>query len=836
MRLCFVVHGLPPAERGGVEQCTVALADELARRGHTVEVFAPTRRESLPDLALRRERRGGWHVTWLNLLTAPTDPASELDPPGVAEAFARFLEAERPDVVHVQHVLRLGLGILDAAAEHGAPLVYTAHDWYPLTDFFALLRPDLTRYAAVPTPAEEARADLARSILNLEPALGAYHLGVPPAWLDGEVRTRFEATLDADPVAAGFHENEWSEALERREAMATRRRAAFARVDTFVSPSAFLAGWLERGFEGLDRAPRVVHRPNGIHTARLARVPAVDAGADRLRLGFVGSLTKHKGVHLLLDAWAQLGDAERERLTLTVHGDSTDRVYVERIAKRAQELGAVYAGAFDADDLAGVLEGIDVLVVPSIWYENFPTVLREAYAAGRIAVASDLGALPESVNDGVDGLLFRPDDAQDLARVLRRLLDEEGLVARLLAGVPKVADVGDQVDGLEVLYDESVAAREAPTDPGGGLAHLTALGARYRELEALPTRELLARATGGIADLARLLGVEDDPNVLLVRGVGEASRALEELRDRRTESGYLARLVDERDRRARWLDERLDGVERETQWLRTDRDNLANAVEFHERSTKELEKERDWLRQVQSDFEREREWLQAQTESLGEERDWLASKQAELARERERLTTTLHETRTAAEKEREWRDSMVADMERERDWLRSEMRSREEERRWLASLISEKEEALTYVWQLVEGRDSDLARLRGEIEACEEVATQLLAAFGTDDAPTEGAADPPDETIGGGKLERLLGGLYDHGRALLEQLGQLRDAQTAARAELDWRRGEMEGARLALARRTVSWLRFFTGVGKRVHGWEPLGGPVDGQRDEGGSA
>ncbi|QDU84399.1 Mannosylfructose-phosphate synthase [Planctomycetes bacterium Pla163] len=857
MRVCFVVHGLPPVERGGVEQCTVALADELARRGHAVEVFAPTRRADLPDRALRRERRGAWHVTWVNLESSPGDPETALEPRGVAEAFARFLDAERPDVVHVQHLLRLGLGPLAAAAEFGAPLVYTAHDWFALTDSFALLRPDLTRFEAAPTPEEEARCDLARSILNAVESLGDYHLGVPAAWLDEPVRARVAATLAGDEEGAGFHENEWTEARARRERMASRRRAAFGAVDAFVSPSAYLAGWLEEAFVtgaqsdtqdpsngGRTRPPRVVHQPNGIDTRRLDDVPAVpvhSAGAatERVRLGFVGSLTKHKGVHLLLDAYAQLSDATRERLPLVIHGDSTDRAYVARIADRARELGVEYAGAFDGDRLPEVLAGIDCLVVPSIWYENFPTVLREAFAAGRIAVASDLGALPESVRDGVDGLLYAPDDADDLARVLRRLVEEEGLLARLLEGRPRVRTIETQVDELEALYGELLVGREAPVDPGGGLAHLAELGRRYRELEALPTRDLLASCTSRIADLAGVLGLDAarSPIERLAFGLGESSRSLEELRDRRDESGYLGQLLDERERRARWLDERLSGIERERDWLRDDRENLAQAVEFHETSTQALEKERDWLRQMQSDFERERNWLlskqsdfQREREYLlskqsdfQTERDWLKRKTAELDEERARLDATLHETRTAAEQERAWRDSMLSEIERERDWLRSEIRSREEERTWLANLVSDKEETLTYVWGLVEGKDSDLARLRSEIESCERVAAEVLVAFGH--APVE--LEPDVEVEGGGKLERMLGGLFDHGHALLAQLEALRDSQARAHAELHWRRGEMDGARLALARRTVSWLAYFAGFAKRVAAWE-LPGSGDG--------
>lgn len=845
--MCFVVHGLPPVERGGVEQCTVALADELARRGHAVEVFAPTRRADLPDRALRRERRGGWHVTWINMESAPGDPESALEPRGVAEAFGRFLEAERPDVVHVQHVLRLGLGPLTVAAEHGVPLVYTAHDWYALTDSFALLRPDLTRFDSAPTPEEEACCDLARSILNTVESLGDYHLGVPAAWLDEPLRARVEATLAGDVANAGFHSDEWTVARARRERMAIRRREAFGAVDVFVSPSAYLASWLEDAFvtgaqasgggdaqrsagAGVDSGavkpvqhPRVVHQPNGIDTQRLLDVPPVApfpvaGAAGRVRLGFVGSLTKHKGVHLLLDAYAKLSDGTRERLPLVIHGDSTDRVYVERIAQRARELGAEYAGAFDGERLPEVLAGIDCLVVPSIWYENFPTVLREAFAAGRIAVASDLGALPESVRDGVDGLLFAPDDANDLARVLRRLVEEEGLVAQLVAGRPAVRTIGAQVDELELLYGELLGVRAASADPGGGLAHLQELGQRYRELDALPTRDLLASCTSRIAELASVLGIDGktSPVELLARGLGESSRSLEELRDRRDESGYLGQLLDERERRARWLDERLSGIEQERDWLRDDRQNLEQAVEFHETSTQALEKERDWLRQMQGDFERERSWLLDKQSDFQRERDWLKRKTTELDEERARLDATLHETRSAAEQERAWRDSMLSEIERERDWLRSEIRSREEERTWLADLVSDKEETLTYVWGLVEGKDSDLARLRTEIDACEQMAGEVLVAFGH--APVEVDSEVPVE--GGGKLERMLGGLYDQGHALLTQLGELRDSQTRAQGELDWRRGEMDGARLALARRTVTWLTYFTGLGKRVGAWE----------------
>jgi glycosyltransferase involved in cell wall biosynthesis len=822
MRSCFVVHGLPPAERGGVEQCTVALCDELAARGHVIEVFAPHVDRALPDRSLRRERRGRWHATFVNALGAAKDPEEALAPPGMRAAFARFLAAERPQVVHVQHLLRLGVELLHEPRAIGAPLVHTAHDWYALSDRFALLAPDLSRYAAAPSAEDEARADLAQSLLNRLPELGDYHLGVPPAWLPPDVAQRVALTLRGDPVAAGFHPDEWRLAVERRERMAALRRAAFANVDVFVSPSRFLAQWLEDAFRSDAGAPRVVHQPNGVDTRRLAPLARSGvgrgAGSGTLRLGFVGGLTKHKGAHLLLEAWARLGDRERERLPLVIHGDSSDRAYVERVRARARELGAVCAGAFENTDLERVLASIDVLVVPSLWYENFPTVIREAFAAGRPVVASDLGALPESVRDGVDGLLFRPDDADDLARVLRRLLTEDGLVERLARGAPRVLTIGEQADAVERLHAELVAQRPRARLPGGDLVHLAELGERWLVFEALPTRELLSRALAGLGALGRELGFRDvDAAELVAEGLGESSRTLDELRDRREETGYLARLTEEREKRAAWLDERLSGVEEERTWLRGERDELERSLRFHEESTHAVEKERDWLRRLQQDLEKERDWLAKTTVDLEKERNWLAQTTQELGREREILATDLSQTRTAFEREREWRDTMLREIERERDWLRSETTSRDEERKWLRQLVSEKEEALTYVWRLVEGKDSDLVRVRGEIEECERIAKQLLETFGR-------ASPAVEESASGGKLETMLSGLVEHGHALLAQLEDLSKAQARAQEELSWRRSEMDRARVALERRAMFVVRRATGLGRIVRTWQLPGG------------
>ena len=79
------------------------------------------------------------------------------------------------------------------------------------------------------------------------------------------------------------------------------------------------------------------------------------------------------------------------------------------------------SGPCRINEWRAVLHDVDVLVVPSMWIENAPFIIREAFAAGVPVIASDLGGMAEMVRDGVDGLLFPPGDARSLAACLRRL-------------------------------------------------------------------------------------------------------------------------------------------------------------------------------------------------------------------------------------------------------------------------------------------------------------------------------------------------------------------------------------------------------------------------------
>jgi glycosyltransferase involved in cell wall biosynthesis len=647
MRICLVTHGLPPYELTGVENYTLALAQGLARAGQQVEVFAARRAPDLPDLSLRRESRDGWAVTWVTTNSAPSDPSEALDPPGLAEVFERFLRRERPELVHFQHVIKLGLGLIERAKQAGIPTVYTAHDYYPICHRFTLLRPDLSRCATIGDADACARCDLALALLNRQPDLGDYQMGALPEQLSAAARAELATLLGGDEAGAGVPANELREARERRTALDQRRREVYAQLDLVLAPTQFLR---ERLIEGGIAAERVRPLSYGIEVSDLRGLePRAAERAGPLQVGFLGGHSKHKGVHVLLEAWDRLARAHgpefASQARLSIFGGSSDARYGELLRAQAAEVGAVWRGAYARADLPRILAEFDLVVVPSIWVENQPIVIREALAAGRPVLASRVGALPESVREGIDGWLFEPGDAADLARVLHDLIQDPRRVRRVARALEPVKDLAEHVRELLELYTTLRAAR--PLAELGALPeHLRTLALRHTELAELPTRELYAQVLSGLERLAPVLKLRAATTAeVLTAALAERSRAQEYVDDGHQERRWheTVHAADASGLRAMqerlvWRGQTLAQREAELGWLRENQTVL--------------EQERDWLRETQAAFEKERAWLRENQAALETERTWL---RGELA-ERERALA--------------WREEQVGNLEREVRWRR----------------------------------------------------------------------------------------------------------------------------------------------------------------------
>jgi len=238
-----------------------------------------------------------------------------------------------------------------------------------------------------------------------------------------------------------------------------RRRGAFAAIDTYIAPSAFVR---EKMVAFGIPADRVVVKPHFLPDT--APPAGHERGAAPYAL-FVGRLDRYKGVQTLIESWRRLAD-ERGEPRLHVIGGGPLEAGLRARAGRAVR----FLGAQDAVATARELAGCRLVVVPSECYETFGLVVLEAFRAGKPVVASRIGALPGLVEEGRGGLLFEPGNAGDLARAVSALWNDSERCAAVgrhnRHTFEQEYTQGRNVDRLVDLYTETIArARTAHADP-----------------------------------------------------------------------------------------------------------------------------------------------------------------------------------------------------------------------------------------------------------------------------------------------------------------------------------------------------------------------------------
>ena len=254
-------------------------------------------------------------------------------------------------------------------------------------------------------------------------------------------------------------------ALSKLEAWKARDaavRSMLAKVDLLVSPSRFLR---ERFLaNGYSEPERLIYSDNGMRLPartsdrQAAAMSGVDPTCDRPRnrnpavnFGFVGTVAEWKGVHVLIEAMNRLP----ENAGLEIHGVlEYFPDYVDQLRQLATHPGIRFCGRFDNDRIGAVLANIDVLIVPSLWYENSPLTIHEAFLAGVPVIASNIGGMAEYVDDGTNGLHFAVGDALDLAAKMSRYLSEDGLADKLRSGFPTFKAIEEDAADWETRYLE----------------------------------------------------------------------------------------------------------------------------------------------------------------------------------------------------------------------------------------------------------------------------------------------------------------------------------------------------------------------------------------------
>lgn len=401
MKLLVIVHQFLPGHGAGSEYYTYYLAKELQNRGYEVHLYVTEIDNDHPHAHLRRRSYDGLPILEAINNHAFPDFRRTYEDPEMEANLRTVLDEVQPDLVHVQHLALHSLGYLRILAERGLKVVYTLHEY---------------------------------ALMCLNHGLLMRH--------DGELCEGPE--LDACVRCAGsMGVPGTAEDVRHRNDLV---REVLAHVDLFISPSAFLRDlYVEHG---LIDAERIIHSDNGLELSKFQRAPKVPG--DRLRVGYIGTISRWKGVHLLVEAFNGLPE---EGVECRIFGDLTVAPdYVREIRRARTSRNLRFMGRFDNSGVAEVLAELDVLVVPSIWFENSPISIHEAFLAGVPVLCSDRGGMAELVEEGKCGMHFRMGDADDLRARIRSLMDDPGLLERMGSAFPEVKDIQADANDMERRY------------------------------------------------------------------------------------------------------------------------------------------------------------------------------------------------------------------------------------------------------------------------------------------------------------------------------------------------------------------------------------------------
>jgi glycosyltransferase involved in cell wall biosynthesis len=378
------------------------------------------------------------HVNWKK---APRPFDWLYDSPVLGTETKAYIGEFDPDIVHVSSTYTLSARPIFAAKEMGLPVVVHLHDFWFICARTILLHKDGSACSGPDSPWKCQQCLLAETKLwrltaKILPQLYLqrfYTLIARSSWITRQKGVR------------GMLGH-----LERRRRITL---AALDAADALITPTAYARRVLESGGAPSGRISVMPYGGTWNWREGLRRTES-----SRLRIGFLGNVLPTKGVHILVEAYKSLRDATLPA-DLQIWGDaSLSPDYARSLQEDAPE-EVLWGGRYSRGDLAHILSQLDVIVVPSIWHETQGIVIQEAFAAGLPVIVSAGTSLTESVVPEKSGLYFDQGSAEDLARQLRRLLDEPPLLQQLRAGVPEVRPMGDDVRELCSIYEAVIDRR-----------------------------------------------------------------------------------------------------------------------------------------------------------------------------------------------------------------------------------------------------------------------------------------------------------------------------------------------------------------------------------------
>jgi len=434
MRVLIAVHGYPPTHIAGAERAAERIVNWLVAHDHVVEVFAIEKVDN-PTFRVDTKVENGYTIHRVSYNVAKDDKRifqNLYDYPPLGDALRKVLSGNHFDIVHMISGYLLGGQVIDIAHEFGIPVVLTLTEFWFMCARLNLLQPNGELCIG-----PESDAKCARCLMEER---RRYRL--PARYAPGLIKA-FWSTADGLSML-----RQPTNDVARRRMMLSE---ALSRVDLVISPSHFLISkYAEFGFN----TSRFAHIRHGLLSPPpRKKQPSAKATARPLTIGYAGQLQPHKGVDLAVNAVKQLIDAGHD-LKFEIWGPENQAPqFTAELKKSTAEYPQIrWNGRYAGSQVWDILTSFDVLVVPSRWYENSPTVILEAFSVKLPVVTTNLGGMAELVQHEKNGLVFELNNVDDLRHQLERLLSDPTLLPRLESGIPRISTADEEVEQIFSQY------------------------------------------------------------------------------------------------------------------------------------------------------------------------------------------------------------------------------------------------------------------------------------------------------------------------------------------------------------------------------------------------
>jgi glycosyltransferase involved in cell wall biosynthesis len=218
-----------------------------------------------------------------------------------------------------------------------------------------------------------------------------------------------------------------------------------------IAPSHAIASALKRNGIADDKITVI---PHGI--TPLKQEPLELGLPDRpVRFGYVGRVAYAKGLHVLISALKLLSTNDGYELHIYGEGaNKSEKRYATGLQKDTQDMPVFWHGKIDNTQVQKAYHSFDVMVHPTICLEVFGLTLLESLSSGRAVIATRCGGPEDFIEDGVDGFLVAPNDADQLAQAIKKFLDEPSLVEKMAKTIKPINTLENHTTDLEKLYKQ----------------------------------------------------------------------------------------------------------------------------------------------------------------------------------------------------------------------------------------------------------------------------------------------------------------------------------------------------------------------------------------------